>query len=184
MVITIPGDFSANAASLTDDHPEKMQLNYETNPGTNYIASKMSETAMKELENEVREEVTRTYTEAMFDKLTELGEGFQEAVDGSEKLKEGTEQLSEGSRKITDNLQILADSALAFAEGSRKLEVGLDQYIDGVSKAAGGAEELQRGVNVLDSGADDVRKSGGSGRRRRCFKCRIGKAFRRDFITV
>ena len=53
MVITIPEEFSANASSLTDTHPEKMTLAYETNPGTNYIASKMSETAMKELESSV-----------------------------------------------------------------------------------------------------------------------------------
>lgn len=59
MVITIPEEFSAHASSLTDAHPEKMTLAYETNPGTNYIASKMSETAMKELESSVREEVTK-----------------------------------------------------------------------------------------------------------------------------
>ena len=48
MVITIPEDFSANAATLTREKPEKMELSYETNPGTNYIASKMSETAIGE----------------------------------------------------------------------------------------------------------------------------------------
>ena len=60
MVITIPEDFSARAATVTEKEPEKMQLGYQTNPGTNYIASKMSESAMKELENSVREEVTKT----------------------------------------------------------------------------------------------------------------------------
>ena len=49
MVITIPEDFSACAATVTEEKPEKMQLVYQTNPGTNYIASKMSESAMKEL---------------------------------------------------------------------------------------------------------------------------------------
>ena len=40
-----------------------MELDYETNPGTNYIASKLSETAMKEIQAGVREEVTKTYAE-------------------------------------------------------------------------------------------------------------------------
>ena len=66
---------------MTDAHPEKMTLAYETNPGTNYIASKMSETAMKELESSIREEVTKTYTEVLFGKLAELGDGMQEAAD-------------------------------------------------------------------------------------------------------
>lgn len=43
MVITIPEDFSKNASALMEDTTRKMQLNYETNPGTNYIASKLSE---------------------------------------------------------------------------------------------------------------------------------------------
>ena len=61
MVITIPQDFSSNAATLTDEQPREMELEYETNPGTNYIASKLSETAMKEIQAGVREEVTKTY---------------------------------------------------------------------------------------------------------------------------
>ena len=69
-VITIPQDFSANAATLTDDQPREMELDYETNPGTNYIASKLSETAMKEIQAGVREEVTKTYAETMLDQLT------------------------------------------------------------------------------------------------------------------
>ena len=160
MVITIPEDFSAHASTLTDAHPEKMTLAYETNPGTNYIASKMSETAMKELESSVREEVTKTYTEVLFDKLAEVGDGMQEAADGSGELKDGADRLADGSQTITDNLQVLADSALVFADGSRELEVGLGQYTDGVSAAAAGAEELQSGVNALDSGVNDAQKGG------------------------
>ena len=160
MVITIPEDFSAHASTLTDAHPEKMTLAYETNPGTNYIASKMSETAMKELESSVREEVTKTYTEVLFGKLAELGDGMQEAADGSGELKTGTDQLADGNQMITDNLQALSDSALVFVDGSRELEVGIGRYTDGASAVAAGAEELQRGANALDSGVNGAQKGG------------------------
>ena len=73
MVITIPEDFSANAATLTREKPEKMELSYETNPGINYIASKMSETAMEKIQSSVREEVTRTYAEAVFEQIGKAG---------------------------------------------------------------------------------------------------------------
>ena len=62
MVITIPKDFSKNASTLTEDEPKKMELSYETNPGTNYIASKMSESAMEKIKNEVYTSLTKTYT--------------------------------------------------------------------------------------------------------------------------
>ena len=48
-MITIPEDFSENASTVMDEKPKKMELAYQTNPGTNYIASKMSETAMEKV---------------------------------------------------------------------------------------------------------------------------------------
>ena len=61
MVITIPEDFSRSAATLLDDEPQKMELKYATNPGTNYIASKMSETALLRIRDKVASQVTETY---------------------------------------------------------------------------------------------------------------------------
>ena len=107
MVITIPEDFSANAATLTREKPEKMELSYETNPGTNYIASKMSETAMEKIQSSVREEVTRTYAEAVFEQIGKAGDGMEEAADGSGKLQEGTRELASGNEQIEENLQVL-----------------------------------------------------------------------------
>ena len=49
MVITIPEDFSYNATTVLDDNPEKMQLQYETDPATNYVAMKLSESAMTKI---------------------------------------------------------------------------------------------------------------------------------------
>ena len=100
MVITIPEDFSANAATLTREKPEKMELSYETNPGINYIASKMSETAMEKIQSSVREEVTRTYAEAVFEQIGKAGDGMEEAADGSGKLQEGTRELMNRSKRI------------------------------------------------------------------------------------
>lgn len=163
MVITIPEDFSADAASLTEEKPEKMMLDYATNPGTNYIASKMSETAMKELESSVREEVTKTYVQVMFDKISEAGEGFAEASDGSGKVYEGAEKLADGNAIIMKNLNVLADSTLVFADGSEELAVGLKKYTQGtaaidqgVSALAEGVEDAQKGGSHLAEGAADV----------------------------
>mgnify|MGYP000432128747 CR=1 FL=1 len=124
MVITIPKNFSANAATVMDDQPEKMILNYETNPGTNYIASKLSETALGKIKTSIREEVTKTYTEAIFDQIGTAGDGMQEAADGAKKIKDGMDDASDGNKKITDNLKVLADSTLTFKEGSEELTEG------------------------------------------------------------
>ena len=153
MVITIPENFSANAATLTQKKPEKMELSYETNPGTNYIASKMSETAMEKIQSSVREEVTRTYAEAVFEQIGKAGEGMEEAADGSERLQEGTGELASGNEEIESNLQVLADSTLVFRDGSKTLEEGLKTYTDGVTTADSGARELQDGAKQLNIGS-------------------------------
>ena len=149
MVITIPKNFSANAATVMDDQPEKMILNYETNPGTNYIASKLSETALGKIKTSIREEVTKTYTEAIFDQIGTAGDGMQEAADGAKKIKDGMDDASDGNKKITDNLKVLADSTLTFKEGSEELTEGLKSYTDGVAQVNDGAKQLDDGVSTL-----------------------------------
>lgn len=149
MVITIPEDFSENASTLMDEKPKKMELEYETNPGTNYIASKMSESAVVKIRDEVASQVTETYTQTVFDQITEVGDGMQEAADGSKELKDGLGDASDGNKTITDNLKKLADSTLTFKDGANTLTEGLKEYTDGVAQVDDGATQLNDGVGTL-----------------------------------
>ncbi len=67
MIISIPENFSKNATTLMDKNPKQMKLTYKTNPGTNYVASKMDDSAMAKIEKSVREKVTETYVKTVFD---------------------------------------------------------------------------------------------------------------------
>ena len=149
MVITIPEDFSSDASTLMDDNPKKMELKYETNPGTNYIASKMSETALSKIREAVASKVTETYTQTVFDQIGTVGDGMQEAADGSTELKDGLTTASDGNKTITTNLKKLADSTLTFRSGAETLTEGLKEYTDGVSQVDSGAAQLDEGVGTL-----------------------------------
>ena len=76
MVVTIPEDFSARAATVTDARPEQMELRYEVNPGSNYIASKMGESAMLRVKEGISSEVSRVYAEEMLGSVDELADGM------------------------------------------------------------------------------------------------------------
>lgn len=156
MVITIPENFSANAATLTDAKPEQMELLYDTNPGTNYIASKMSETAVNKIQSSVREEVTRTYAQAVFDQILEVGDGMSQAADGSGKLQDGAAQLENGNNTISENLKVLADSSLTFRSGSTVLTEGLQQYTEGVAAIRDGSLALDDGAAQLENGMEQL----------------------------
>ncbi len=153
MVITVPKDFSKNASTLMDSNPKKMVLDYKTNPGKNYIAMKMSESAIKEIRKNISEEVTRTYAETVFDSLSDVADGFSDAVDGTDKLVKGEEKLAKGNKKITKNLKKLASSTITFKDGSETLTEGLETYTDGVSQVDNGMNTLNNGVSKLSDSA-------------------------------
>ncbi|ALV21769.1 YhgE/Pip domain-containing protein [Carnobacterium antarcticum] len=151
MVMTLPKDFSKNAATLMDTKPEKMNITYETNGSLNFIGEVISKSAVKEIQTEVSANVTKAYTEAVFDQIGTIGEGFSEAADGSSELDEGADKLSTGNGEITENLKKLASSTLTFSEGAETLEVGLEQYTDGVAQLSTGAAQLNEGTGQLAS---------------------------------
>ena len=153
MVITVPKNFSENATTLMDTVPKKMELDYKTNPGTNYIAMKMSETALEKIKTSVAQEVTKTYAETIFDKFSEAGDGMKDAADGAGEIYDGTEKLSDGNKTISDNLKTLSEGTLTFKDGTSELKVGLSSYLDGVNQLSDGSTTLANGATSLLTGA-------------------------------
>ncbi len=160
MVMTLPSDFSTNAATLMETDPKKMMIDYETNGSLNYIGEVISNSAAKEVKSEVSANVTKAYTEAIFEQISTIGAGFSEAADGAWKINEGTGELADGSQKLTKNLEKLASSTLTFEEGTQTLEVGVRKYTDGVAQVNNGAEQLNNGINQLSSNVGPLENGG------------------------
>lgn len=156
MVITIPSDFSKNASSMMEKQPKKMKLQYATNPGYNYISSKLSESAIKEIKSNIMAEVTTTYTEAVFASIAEMGDGFSQAADGTAKLLTGMDKLGTGASVMTDNLNLLADSGMILQDGSSTLDRGMGLYLDGVEKVDAGIGTLSVGAGKLSDGVGQL----------------------------
>lgn len=161
MIITIPENFSKNATTLLDDDPQTMMLTYTTNPQTNYIATKMDDSAMAKVKAEISSTVTKTYSKILFKNVKTLSKGFNTAADGSQKLNDGVATASEGNKTITENLNTLASSALVFNDGADSLVKGLSAYTEGVSTAKAGTQQLDNNSATLNNGAAQL-KSGSS----------------------
>ena len=145
MVVTLPSDLSEKAASILTDHPEQMQIDYQTSSGHSFIASKMSDSAMTQLKQSVSTNVTETYTKALFNKMVDLKDGMSQAASGSEKLTDGANKLVAGSQTFTTNLHSLSDSSLTFSNGTEQFTKGLSSYVSGV-------EQLHLGLGNFNSG--------------------------------
>ena len=156
MVITIPSNFSKNATTLLDKNPKKMVLNYTTNPGTNYVASKMDDSAIAKIKAEVSASVTKTYAETIFTSIGTMSDGFVEASDGTQQLSDGMTQLEDGNKTISDNLKVLASSSLTFKDGTNTLTKGLKDYTNGVVTVNNGIYQLKTGVSDYTSGVSQA----------------------------
>lgn len=161
MIITIPENFSKNATTLLDDDPQTMMLTYTTNPQTNYVATKMDDSAMAKVKAEISSTVTKTYSKILFKNVKTLSKGFKTAADGSQKLSDGVNTAKDGNATITENLNTLASSALVFNDGADSLVKGLSAYTEGVSTVKAGAQQLDNNSATLNNGAAQL-KAGSS----------------------
>lgn len=162
MIISIPEDFSENATTLMDENPRKMKLTYKTNPGTNYVASKMDDSAMAKIEKSVSEKVTETYAKTVFAQVKVAGKGFSKAADGAGKIEKGAKKLKKGNNTIEKNLRKLASSSLTFQNGAKTLSVGLRTYTNGVAQVDSGATSLQSGTKTLKNGTGSAKSGANS----------------------
>ena len=165
MIITLPSDLSQKAASILDNKPQKMQIDYQTSSGHSFIASKMSDSAMTRLQQTVANNVTNTYTTSLFKSMNSLRKGMITAASGSGQLASGGQQLKDGSQTLTDNLQTLSSSSMTFADGANTLTTGLGTYTLGVHQLSDGIGTLSTrlsaytsGVGQLASGSDTLSK--------------------------
>lgn len=154
MVITIPEDFSYRASTALDYEPEKMQLLYETNPATNYVATKLSQSAMNKIQMSLQESVASSYIEALMENINTIGDGMGEAADGTSMILDGENQVVDGVADIHEGTTALKDGAGDLNNGARDLNNGANTLADGATELSKGATTLYEGTSDLKDGAN------------------------------
>lgn len=156
MIITIPQDFSKNATTVLDPQPKKMELQYTTNPGKNYIATKMDDSAMNKIRERVSESVTKAYVNTLFTKLNEMQQGLQDAASGSKTLYDGSDKARTGSETLYRSLELLSNRTLTFSDGTQTFEQGLMAYLQGTQTAKAGSQVLLNGMGSVKQRIPDL----------------------------
>lgn len=156
MVITIPKDFSKNAATILDEKPQKMQLNYATNPGKIMTGDLIATQGATTINQTISQTVTEQYSQALFSQITKMGKGFGEAADATSKLTKGTNTVKTGNETIAENLKKMSDSTLTFQAGSEQLVVGVATLQTGVNQLNSGASALTTGVTTYTNGVGQL----------------------------
>ncbi|HGK8086749.1 TPA: YhgE/Pip family protein [Streptococcus pyogenes] len=163
MVITLPEDLSQRAATLLNPEPQKLTIRYQTSKGHGMVAAKMGETAMAKLKESVSQNITKTYTSAVFSSMTDLQSGLKEASAGSQALASGAKTAQAGSQTLSTNLAALTGASQQFQQGTGRLTLGLTTYTDSVNQVKNGLGTLStdipnylNGVSRLSQGASQL----------------------------
>ena len=171
--IEIPKDFSENATTLQSDHPEKLNLIYTVNEGNNYLSSKIGDSAIEKIKEEVSSSVTKTYAESMFDSLKDVADGLNKASDGAGELHNGITEAKDGAGNLEDGINTAGSGAAKLADGAKSvdsgtktikenLEVLAEKSVDfskGVLSASSGSKELQSGLEQFNTGLTQMKEA-------------------------
>lgn len=149
ILIKIPENFSEHATTLLDEQPEKLEIEYKANEAYNFLGSRIGDSAIKSIRDEVNEEIAKTYAEQLFDVVAEMGEGYTEASDGALKINDGVVELANGTKDLKGYLQQLAKSTITLSDSTEVL-------YDGVKAAANGATQLVNGSATLANSSKEL----------------------------
>ena len=156
MVVTLPSDLSERAASILTDNPKQMKIDYQTSSGHSFIAGKMSDSAMASLKQTVAQNVTDTYTSALFKNMGDLKTGLVKASDGAQQLASGSQQLGSGGQTIADNLRTLNQATTKLSSGAAQFNTGLQTYTGSVAQVSSGLGSLSNGIHTYANGVSTV----------------------------
>ncbi|MED3561534.1 YhgE/Pip domain-containing protein [Bacillus xiapuensis] len=168
--IEIPKDFSKNATTLQSNHPRKLNLIYTPNEGSNYLSSKIGDSAIQKIKEEVAGAVTETYAESMFDNIKDVAKGLNKASDGAGDLhkgivsaKDGAGELNKGIGTAKDGTAKLSDGASSVNSGANKIEQNLKTLAEksvtfskGLESASSGSKDLQNGLQKFNTGLSQM----------------------------
>lgn len=154
ILVEIPSNFSKNATTLLEDQPQKLQIKYVPNEGANFLSAQIGETAMKEIKAEISKEIVATYSESIFEKVTQMGDGLAQASEGAGQLNDGSAKLNEGAGQIKENLQTLASKSIEFEKGINSAAAGSTEIAQGTAAIQQGLQEVDDKLSLLVTGTE------------------------------
>ncbi|WP_152395129.1 YhgE/Pip domain-containing protein [Paenibacillus guangzhouensis] len=170
LTVKLPEDFSKKATTLMEEKPQQAEIIVESNEGHNFLAAQIGGTGMQTLKSEVSAEVTKSYTETVFDQLTEVSEGLTTAGDGATKLSNGVNDAESGANLLKKNLGLLVSGtsqlksgvdklqkgSQAVDQGAKGLQTGASQLAGGLGQLTGAQQQLLQGANKAKAGTEQL----------------------------
>ncbi|WP_026693612.1 YhgE/Pip domain-containing protein [Peribacillus kribbensis] len=149
MKLEIPEDFSKDAATLQSEDPKNLEMIYTPNEGSNYLTSKIGDSAVEKIKQEVSSAVTRTYAESMLKNIKDVSTGFKDASEGAGELHNGIDSAKNGAGSIQKGIHSAEEGAASLEDGIHTALIGSKNIKDGIASVETGSKSLEENLKKL-----------------------------------
>ncbi|MFC3883645.1 YhgE/Pip family protein [Bacillus songklensis] len=156
MIIEIPKDFSQNATTLKEEHPKKLDLIYTANEGSNFLSTKIGDSAIARIKEEVSNNITETYAETVFADIKDVSKGLADASEGAGKLHDGIDSAKNGANDLQGGIDKVKNGINEVHGGIDKAKNGVNELHNGIDSAQNGANEIHGGIDNAKSGVNEL----------------------------
>jgi putative membrane protein len=151
--VTLPKNFSRQAASPTTDQPVSPQVLVRYNDSNSFLASTLGKEAMAQVRAAIAQQFGTRYAKTALVGLQSARGGLVQATDGSGQVTDGLTTAQAGTQQLNVGLGTLTDGMAQLSSGSSTLSASTQQLAAGAAKLDGGAQSLASGAASANAGA-------------------------------
>lgn len=150
----IPTDFSESAVSVQSEQPHSAKINVLFNNRNGLIPTTVGNMVTREIITVIDGQLGAEVASQLLMGYTTIGEGMNEAADGSQQLADGSAEAEDGAEQLYDGALELRDGMVEADDGVGQLQDGAEQLDDGLAEAKDGSDQLSDGLAQLKAATD------------------------------
>ena len=156
--IVVPKNFSKSVVSITTDNPNSAKLEYVVNRKTNPMASRLSDSAAKEVYNKMNREIVEFINLAAYGKLGDLQSSL---ASGANQMSSGANQLSSGASQVQSGAGQVQSGSAAVKSGAGQVQSGAKELNNAAAASGQSSNPLVSGSVKLANSSSQL--AGASG---------------------
>ncbi|MCH4250017.1 MAG: YhgE/Pip domain-containing protein [Microbacteriaceae bacterium] len=154
--VTIPKNFSKQAASPSTSSPKSPELVVKYNDSNSFLASTLGKQAMAQVREVVGQQFGQKYAKTALVGLQSARSGLSQAADGSGKITKGLKTAKSGTKELNVGLGTLVSGMTELSSGSKTLSTSTQELASGAATLDSGAKSLASGASSANSGAQQL----------------------------
>ncbi|WP_414045294.1 YhgE/Pip family protein [Macrococcus equi] len=156
-VIEFPKEFSKDASTMLNPHPNQMEMHVKTNPGYSYSGQSIGDKSIQAVRDNISLSLREIYLKKIFGSLKDMHGHSQTLSKNLKKMQQADVRLANGSKQVDDGLAKTqaALPPLQTPEFSR-LIAGSNQITDGLNELAGNTDKITKAIDKSLKQTDDL----------------------------